>query len=234
MSFNGPAWSVSVEVFLYALFFAWCYRMPRRTWMLAVAAVAGRFVVFHRYFPLAQGIWSFFLGGVIANWYTKSARLPGRARRDYQIFAWTFSLWALTGASAYLGGVSAVETLIARYVPGVTVPAIALLQRLVNNWPSAVLFPATIVTTLLLDRRLGRRLQPLAMLGEISYSSYLLHFPLQLAVVLIATRMGVSRTHFYSPLFFASFLIVLIGLSLLSYRRYERPLQDWARRRFLS
>ena len=62
-SFNGPSWSVSVEILLYALFFVLCRLFPIHTVVLASASIVGFVVISKFYNPVGRGIGSFFLGG---------------------------------------------------------------------------------------------------------------------------------------------------------------------------
>jgi peptidoglycan/LPS O-acetylase OafA/YrhL len=63
-SFNGPIWSVSVEVLLYALFFSCSRLLPVRAIVLAFISIG--FLVVQKYYqPIGRGIGSFFLGGCV-------------------------------------------------------------------------------------------------------------------------------------------------------------------------
>ena len=81
----------------------------------------------------------------------------------------------------------------------------------------------------MLERKLS--LPPgLAWLGDISYSTYLLHFPLQIAFVLVVDAAGLSRGVFYSSSVFVIYFVTLILLGLGSFHWLERPLQRQLRR----
>jgi peptidoglycan/LPS O-acetylase OafA/YrhL len=69
------------------------------------------------------------------------------------------------------------------------------------------------------------------LLGDISYSSYLLHFPLQLICVLITLSLGLPRSVFLSPGAYFLYFAVLIAASFASYHWLERPAQRSLRRR---
>src|SRR5437762_3835756 len=55
-SFNGPVWSVSVEVALYAMFFLWCRRLPIRMIGLAAMSAAGFLLITRLYAPIGRGV----------------------------------------------------------------------------------------------------------------------------------------------------------------------------------
>ena len=67
-------------------------------------------------------------------------------------------------------------------------------------------------------------------MGNMSYSSYLLHFPLQIAFVLL---FGNDLRLYSLPATFLVFFFVLIVLSLASHKYFERPVQNAIRRKFL-
>ena len=68
-----------------------------------------------------------------------------------------------------------------------------------------------------------------AVLGDISYSSYLLHFPLQLMAASVVVLAGLDRSSFLSVPVLAGFFLVLAALSYASYALLERPAQSFLR-----
>jgi peptidoglycan/LPS O-acetylase OafA/YrhL len=78
---------------------------------------------------------------------------------------------------------------------------------------------------------LGERV---AVLGDISYSSYLLHFPLQLLATSVAVLAGLDRAMFLRVPVLAGFFVVLAVLSYASYALFERPAQSLLRARLLA
>src|SRR3984885_14098862 len=95
-SFNGPSWSVSVEVLLYALFFAYCRFLPIRTVILALFSLIGFFVIESYLLEVGRGICSFFAGGCAFLAY----RAIIGSRRASTITNWIVGgasgAWALT------------------------------------------------------------------------------------------------------------------------------------------
>jgi peptidoglycan/LPS O-acetylase OafA/YrhL len=61
-----------------------------------------------------------------------------------------------------------------------------------------VLFPLTIITPALWKTRRGTLGRRFALLGDIGYSTYLLHFSPQMVFMLAAFKLGVAATFFNS------------------------------------
>lgn len=62
-SFNGPVWSVSVEMFLYWLFFLLCLT-GRLRYLLVPCLIGIGYLIYADHHKLATGIFSFFSGGI--------------------------------------------------------------------------------------------------------------------------------------------------------------------------
>ena len=230
-SFNGPIWSVSVEVFLYGLFFAACRLLPVRAGVLAGLAALGLVLQHACGLALGRGMLSFFTGGCVYFLYRACVRSPQGRRLAllagvFAAGAWvaTFAAVSMAGTGDHSGGV---------WTAGFG-PAGALVGWAVRKigwaWPNLVLFPATILALALAETRRGTVGRRLAFLGDVSYSSYLLHFPLQLAVVIALARSGGDAAVYYSPGFMAAFFAVLLVLALGSYHFFEMPAQRFLRR----
>jgi peptidoglycan/LPS O-acetylase OafA/YrhL len=67
-----------------------------------------------------------------------------------------------------------------------------------------------------------------------SYSVYLLQFPLQMVFSYVVLSLSLPRTVFFSPWVLLSFFAVLVPLSWGSYTYFERPLQDYLRAKLLK
>lgn len=211
-SFNAPVWSVSVEVLLYAAFFALCRLLPVRAAVPVAAAAAGLLLVGPNNLWIGRGITAFFLGGTTCFVYR---RLVAAGRVD----------------------------VVLRWLPWVAA-ALWLLIPLCLSWLAAsfqaryfaalVLFPVTILTLALFETQRANLLRRLAFLGDISYGSYLLHFPLQLAAVGLVGALGFAREVFYSPWTLAAFIALLLAASFASHRLFEMPAQRALRKRGLT
>jgi peptidoglycan/LPS O-acetylase OafA/YrhL len=78
------------------------------------------------------------------------------------------------------------------------------------------------------------RLNPLAakwatLLGNTTYSSYLLHFPIQLSLIILATAAGWSLPK-EQPAFLLAFLVGSVALGAICYEHFEVPMQARIRR----
>jgi peptidoglycan/LPS O-acetylase OafA/YrhL len=217
-SFNGPAWSVSVEVFLYAAFFLVCRYLPVRWFLLLALSLCATVHASITMFEVSRGISSFFLGGCLYLLYRKicsgNYRVPlTKAMPTLAVIGWCVTAIVATGR--------------------VTFSPLQLPETSSNLLCTQLLFPVTVLALALYETENGPVWKRLSFIGDISYSSYLLHFPLQLAV---ACLVGVfyEKTIYYSPYFLIGFFLVLIAVSLASYRYLEMPAQKFLRQLFLS
>ncbi|HEX4301148.1 MAG TPA: acyltransferase [Rhizomicrobium sp.] len=212
-SFDGPTWSVSIEIMLYVLFFAACRFGLKRGWhCLVVAALGGAMLFYDEH--IGRGIIGFFMGGaMVAVWQ----RLRGHVRA--RPIAHGLGLVALAGWVALA----------------------AMLYR-GSSWLAGgegnpyflcvfdfVLCPLTVLALALHEHARGKAYAGLGFLGDISYSTYLLHFPMQLTLAVIAGRLALTPQFFMQGWVMVAFYAVLIALGTLSYRFFERPLQTLLR-----
>jgi peptidoglycan/LPS O-acetylase OafA/YrhL len=67
-------------------------------------------------------------------------------------------------------------------------------------------------------------------LGNLSYASYLIHFPAQLLIVLILGSLGLSALVMISPLYFLLYMAAIMIISGLVFLFFEKPAQSAIRR----
>ena len=231
-SFNAPVWSVSVEIFLYGVFFLACLAGWRRWWQLVPLVGAGYVCIQHGESELGSGLLSFFAGGLTF------LLCGGLARRG--VPGWLPPLLAAATVFLWLGMpfFVQVDPLPAAcrdwhwHVHGKDVLG-ALLTKTNQLLPTLVIQPLTILTLALWEMRRGTLGRRFAFLGQISYSSYLLHFPLLIVFLAADRRLAMPVTVFYTRISFVLFFAVLVPLSLASFHCFELPCQGWLRAKWL-
>jgi peptidoglycan/LPS O-acetylase OafA/YrhL len=195
VTFNGPIWSVSIEILVYLSFF-FIVRKYRPGVLLSVCIAAAFSACFN------------FLHSFIST----------------EVFA--------CGMYFFAGGVAQRLALLRSALPVATCTAAAMLITLslglVDINAASVLLLATsavIIFAKLDGTTFAAPLRYVGFLGNATYSSYLLHFPLQLLIVIVVDMVGWKRDLFHSPIVFLGFLSLVIGLSLFVHRYFEMPAQ---------
>jgi peptidoglycan/LPS O-acetylase OafA/YrhL len=199
-TFNGPIWSVSAEVAVYAGFFLLLrYLAPSKQLCISVITV-GLF-----------------------------AMLAGVA-------------WAAVSCAIYFfaGG-------LATFARGKTIPPVGIVAIVLTSALAAhgtfgedgrlpMILLAVIPCLLIVLARLpvsARWHQLIKSAGNLTYSSYLLHFPVQLLLGIMIAATGFAPT-ITSPLFLVVYVGVTLTVAAICYRSFELPAQRWIRRRMLG
>jgi peptidoglycan/LPS O-acetylase OafA/YrhL len=232
-SFNGPVWSVSVECFLYLVFYVACRLGWRRWWHFAFFVLAGVGLEFTRFAAVGRGLTGFFIGAIV--FYSFSAiRARGWRIPPIALVLSAVASWAIVAVNLRHPLLLHAATAVLGPDPTIFGWRIAhALSHPVFLWlPFQVLpFPCTILALALWETARGTLGRRWAFLGDISYSSYLLHFPLQLIFVSAAIALGFPRSVFLSPVAYVLYFSALIAASLASYHWLERPTQRYLRSR---
>lgn len=231
-SFNGPVWSVSVEVLLYMLFFLICRLFPLRIKVLTLTSIAGFIIMSQFYNPVGRGIGAFFFGGCM--FFAYEAIISSNSFRATTRFVVSGTAWAwlITLAFPFLK-IETSPLLAASFTtfqPDFSLYIQWGYDRILMMWPFIVLFPLTILSLVLIETRTGTLGKRLSFLGDISYAVYLIHFPLQFLFYVIVTTFTSDLSIYYKPWFMIFFFIILILVSLFSYRFYEKPTQIYLRK----
>jgi peptidoglycan/LPS O-acetylase OafA/YrhL len=207
-SFNGPIWSISIEVLIYFFFYL-------------VLRYVGKSALIN-------------IGIVLLCFVAKLAKIPTPIVDCLAFF--------------YVGGLSAITLKYfdkTKYQKILTVcalcvvllaPAIILATNLYQQKHFTFLFLVTYTPTLLYICAQNVPVHPsiqrvVEAAGNMTYSSYLIHFPLQLVIALIFTYLNqpipCDRTIFFGAFFF----LTLIAAYYI-YRFFEVPAQAYIRNRY--
>jgi peptidoglycan/LPS O-acetylase OafA/YrhL len=219
-SFNAPAWTVSVEALLYVIFFVVAL-LGQGGWPFCLAAsilsFAGWRIFYHELF---EGLTLFFLGGL--TFYLTLLASTKRHALKKPIYLGAILCWTAVIVNYYVFDFASLILKLG-----------ATGKIITAGFPFFLLFPLTVCSLALIEIDKGPLLQSLSWIGEITYSSYLLSFPLQLAFVL-AVSYGILNADFYlNPLYLLLYLVLLVALSCVVFRKFELPMQNMIRRKWL-
>lgn len=203
-SFNGPIWSISVEVLVYIAFFI-LLRFGTRSALLNIVVIL---LCLNMHGPFFSCLGFFYAGGLAA--IARQAIADQRFRGVIETASW---IVAAAGP-------------ILLWIDGVELQDVGWLFFM--TWTPVLLFCSA--------RRMrlpafAQRLLEAA--GNTTYSSYLLHFPLQLLIVIGFTLSG-YRIPYDETWFFALFVTSTLLASHLAYRYFEAPAQAFIRRTMLA
>ena len=204
-SFNGPIWSISIEVLTYCIFFLSLRYISASVAFIGAVAVAAAGVLFLKIsaHPLFNCLMFFYLGGLVAALYSRA-----KAAAGWKVIA--------TGAAVACLAIAIGLPMFHPVTP---------LHLLVIFSPALIFLSVMYVPGTPLVSRL------LAAAGNMTYSSYLLHVPIQITIATIAAYAHWSIP-MYTAWFFIGFLIVTLVLSYCCYVAFEMPMQSYLRRRF--
>lgn len=202
-SFDGPIWSISVEALVYFLFFLML--LATRSWLLNVAIILA---CLNGSGQLVTCLAFFYIGGLAAI----ARRAVASAR---------------SGPAIEGGG----------WLAAVVIPPVVL--SLARGPLDEFDFPLLLTYTPILLFCLSREITVPAVVqraveaaGNMTYSSYLLHFPIQLLIVLGFSIIG-APIPLYDVTFFGGYLAITLLASYFAYRYFEAPAQDLVREFFL-
>jgi peptidoglycan/LPS O-acetylase OafA/YrhL len=207
-SFDGPIWSISVEVLVYFLFFLML--LATRSWLLnlAVVVLCIGAACLNASGQVTNCLALFYIGGLAAM--ARRAVASSRFRPAIDAGAW---------------------------LAVVVVPPLVL--GLARDRLDQLDFPLLLTYTPILLFCLSREITVPAAVqraveaaGNMTYSSYLLHFPIQLLIVLGFAIAG-TPIPLYDVAFFTAYLAVTLLASYFVYRCFEAPAQTLVREVFL-
>jgi peptidoglycan/LPS O-acetylase OafA/YrhL len=222
-SFNAPAWSIALEVGLYFLFYALCFGRRNRTLIALAGFLFFLTLVIRGPVPnmpfmnehFARVGYCFFLGGLVHAVYEKLRAVPELAK--------------LVGTLAMIPPVIALGMV--HYVLSGHPEATQFVGVRMNLVLVLGVFPCLMLASLLQPAVAKiASAKPLQFLGDISYSMYMIHFSVLMAMHLLSLHSASGPWNFQELGYFTIYLSVVIGLSHLSFRHFERPMMKWLRK----
>lgn len=214
LTWNGPSWTLSVEVGCYVVFALLLLATPKMwRWIGAVLAVIGAVIVLtqaKRYmnttydFAFPRAVYGFFLGSLLQGVWMQIPRLKGHA-------ATALEIGTVIGVCVFIG-----------YATGPVTVLVTLL------------FVASVWVFAGEDGALSRLLdtKPLVTLGRWSFAIYMVHMFVLVVTIIIARKldwMPARRIDFGSvwlnDLFGVALFGLIVALAILAHRFVEAPAQ---------
>jgi len=202
-SFNGPIWSVSNEVVLYICFFILCFisRHYRASLIFSSFVILSYVLVRHFNLILLKSAFSFFVGALICIYLQKIFYSRMQARHYFLKLIIYFGSLVLMHKIFSKGGL-----------------------------PHGSVAPILVSLCILFDRAVrdffGETYKKVAIfLGAISYSAYLIHFPLQLFLILMSSYF--LDLDFTKPYMLFIYVSLVLVSSIISFFLFEKPMQKY-------
>lgn len=209
-SFNGPVWSISVEVLVYFAFYCMLSYLTK-SWLVNFFVVVIYFISIHYevYNSILECLVYFYVGGLA------SIAFKYFNKKNHQKYFASVLFFLLTVMSSLLFFTDVFD--IKKHYKFFWIFYIPfLLLVFANNFKAPPLAKKIIEAA-----------------GNMTYSAYLMHFPIQLLIVLCFSSMKM-QIPYYSPIFFASFVIATFVAAFYSYSLFENPFQKFIRVKFFG
>tara|TARA_Y100000590_G_C15677562_1_gene998600 strand:- start:617 stop:1672 length:1056 start_codon:yes stop_codon:yes gene_type:complete len=204
-SFNEPSWSISIEALLYSVFFI-VFSLKKNDYAVTLVSIFLGIIVFFINKWIGYAMYCFFVGGLTCLIYKKI--ITNKKNLKLSFIASTFFI---------------VTTIIfLNYTDN---------KILIKIATYTFLFPSIIINLMIIQVFFNSAGKFFSIIGDISYSVYLIHFVFQIIVKLTMFNFGL-KFNFNSELIFLIYLFSLYIISFLSFRYFEIPMQRILRNSF--
>ena len=219
LSFNGPSWSLSCELVAYILFFYVLKKLKKPLPVFVFFIFIGMSILQKQlnapFFnaSIAKMLVGFFVGCLTYSLNLKILKLENKSKNIifFVIFLLSIAVGIMVSKAGYM--------------------------KIFGQWDKVMpllVYPLLILVALnvfFVNKFLS--LKPFTYIGDLSYSIYLLHFPVQLLMVTFLPMLGLVPDY-NSWKGLAAFVIITVAFASFSYHFVEKPLQNMIRRKFLT
>ena len=198
-AFNGPIWSISVEILIYGLFFLVVRILGNSSWIAAVMFILGK-VLSHiepnltHFYSLSTCVQCFFIGSLVKSLYSY---LQTNYQRQMPYFA------LVVGTCIIITFTQSNRNISFQIVPPLSVLLFQSISSLIPNHFNKFI----------------------EVLGSVTYASYLLHYPLLLSVVMTMDCQQIPRPYLTTSSGMIMFLFIVMIMSKIVYVYFEQPIQ---------
>lgn len=219
LSFNAPVWSVSIEALLYLIFFVVCTITSASFLVVSILIISG-LILMPVHGSLGTGVFFYFMGGMVYLIYQEIA-IKGLLDK------WK---WEILLIPVFLIGLLYIKyDFVLEVWKTLRNLQIIGLREIVYGGLISIM----ILTLALIETKRGHFGKRISFIGNLCYSSYLIHFPLILVFMGIAGFIGIDVSFYYTKYSIIIFLVVLIILSTISFKFLEVPAQKFLRDKYL-
>jgi len=211
-SFNGPIWSISVETMIYFFFFL-TLRFLGGSALINIGIVALCLMLKVAHIPsstldtLINCLTLFYLGGLSAI---------------------AFQHFERTKYKKIISNISICITVLTPFL----VYKFNLYEMKNFSFKFLMIYTPILIYSSALAINVNLHSQKIIeALGNMTYSSYLIHFPIQIAIVILYGYLNKSIPY-YSLYFFVTFILTTLVSSYLLYKYFEKPSQRYIRNKF--
>ena len=219
-SYNGPSWSISVEFFLYIIFFLISIFFIKNIFQSLITIIFSLLIYFFLQPVLNNlilGLLLFYIGGFTFFFYTYLKKFYKKKFFILVLIIIDIIVFGRFLNESFLNFQNSIEFLIGN--------KLFILLFFIK-------FPLIIINLSILQlykKNLGKNIK---LLGDISYTIYLVHFPIQLLFALVIKKMLIID--FNSPFFFLIYISAVFLASILIYKFFELPLKDYLRGKLIE
>ena len=208
-SFNAPIWSVSVEIFIYGIFFLLLSLL--RKFQILLAFLLSVILLIVAKFEFLDKI--FGSDYVADNLFLECARLFFSGIFIYYFSKKIKSKNILFPLSVFLIIISLIGNFkIFLFCPSVLLFVVTA-EEMVNSSKIRNFFTIS---------------------GNLTYALYLLHVPIQLIILVLFKSLSVSDSIYLNEYFFIFFFFIMISSSYFCFKYYEKPMNKKIRLTFLK
>jgi peptidoglycan/LPS O-acetylase OafA/YrhL len=203
-SFNTPSWSISIEVLLYIIFFFVAKINVKIFYSTTFLLLFGIFI-FYINKLIGYGIFCFFIGGFTYLAIEKINNYKIKKKNIIFLFSIIFII-------------------VIFFIKNYKITEIHFKILILT-----IIFP-TLIIILFFYQQINKKIgEKISLIGDISYSLYLIHLPIQILIFGILQFNNV-KLDFNSKVYFLSYITIVTAISFISYFYLERSIQKFFRR----
>ena len=209
-SFNDPAWSISVEILMYCIFF-FIAKSNKLFLPLSLLTLLLSVIIIFKYKFIGYGGFCFFIGGLSYLLYEKLAKYKFINQNIFKVCQFFLLLILI------------IIFIINKFPLSYIVLKLILLTFLI---------PSIIFVSVFFQRLNFSIIKKISLIGNLSYSIYMIHFFIQMLLVLFLSFYKIQIS-FNSHWVFFLYLSFCIIISFFSFNYFEKPLQKIIRKKLI-